>query len=98
MRFLHVRSHRPSTPVERGAEAEALFDQAAGERVDRAVAAGAVDLAVFGFAIGAHREHHADRGFAPFYRVRVPASSRAEANALCNKILRAGGACVVLRS
>jgi soluble lytic murein transglycosylase-like protein len=39
-----------------------------------------------------------DRGFAPFYRVRVPASSRAEANALCNKILRAGGACAVLRS
>jgi hypothetical protein len=39
-----------------------------------------------------------DRGFASFYRVRVPASSRAEANALCNKILRAGGACVVLRS
>ena len=39
-----------------------------------------------------------DRGFAPFYRVRVPSSSRAEANALCNKILRAGGACAVLRS
>ncbi len=39
-----------------------------------------------------------DRGFAPFYRVRVPAFSRAEANALCSKILRAGGACAVLRS
>jgi Transglycosylase SLT domain/SPOR domain len=40
----------------------------------------------------------ADRGFSPFYRVRVPASSRAEANALCGKILRGGGACAVLRS
>jgi hypothetical protein len=37
-------------------------------------------------------------GFAPYYRVRVPASSRAAANALCEKILRAGGACAVLRS
>jgi Transglycosylase SLT domain/SPOR domain len=37
-------------------------------------------------------------GFAPYYRVRVPASSRAAAEALCEKILRAGGACAVLRS
>jgi soluble lytic murein transglycosylase-like protein len=38
------------------------------------------------------------RGFRPFYRVRAPAATRAEAEALCEKILRAGGACVVLRS
>jgi hypothetical protein len=38
------------------------------------------------------------RGFAPFYQVRVPVPTRAEANALCEKILRAGGACAVLRS
>jgi Transglycosylase SLT domain/SPOR domain len=38
------------------------------------------------------------RGFAPYYQVRAPAPSRAAANALCEKILRAGGACVVLRS
>jgi hypothetical protein len=38
------------------------------------------------------------RGFARFYGVRAPAATRADANALCNKILRAGGACVVLRS
>src|SRR3984893_10323425 len=38
------------------------------------------------------------RGFAPYYRVRTPAPSRAAADALCEKILRAGGACVVLRS
>ena len=37
------------------------------------------------------------RGFSPFYRVRAPAATRAEAEALCKKILRAGGACVVLR-
>jgi hypothetical protein len=39
-----------------------------------------------------------NRGFRPFYRVRAPAPSRAAANSLCAKILRAGGACVVLRS
>lgn len=38
------------------------------------------------------------RGARPFYRVRAPAASRAEANALCTKIARAGGACVVLKS
>jgi soluble lytic murein transglycosylase-like protein len=38
------------------------------------------------------------RGFAPYYRVRAPAPSRAAADALCEKILRAGGACAVLRS
>ena len=37
-------------------------------------------------------------GFAPYYRVRVPASSRAAAEALCGKILRAGGACAVPQS
>ena len=39
-----------------------------------------------------------DRGFARFYRVRAPAASRAEAEGLCGKILRIGGACVVLRN
>jgi hypothetical protein len=38
------------------------------------------------------------RGFAPYYQVRAPAPSRVAADALCEKILRAGGACVVLRS
>jgi hypothetical protein len=38
------------------------------------------------------------RGFRAFYRVRAPAPTRAEADALCLKILRVGGACVVLRS
>jgi hypothetical protein len=38
------------------------------------------------------------RGFRPFYRVRAPAATRVEAEALCKRILRAGGACVVLRS
>ena len=38
------------------------------------------------------------RGFQPFYRVRVPALTRKEAQALCGKLRRAGGDCVVLRS
>jgi hypothetical protein len=40
----------------------------------------------------------AGRGFSSFYRVRAPAATRLEAEALCGKILRAGGACVVLRN
>jgi hypothetical protein len=38
------------------------------------------------------------RGFRPFYRVRLPAQSRGEAERLCNRLEAAGGACVVLRS
>ncbi len=38
------------------------------------------------------------RGFRPFYRVRLPAQSRGEANALCARLRKVGGACVVLRS
>ncbi|MGD0634415.1 MAG: transglycosylase SLT domain-containing protein [Beijerinckiaceae bacterium] len=37
------------------------------------------------------------RGFQPFYQVRAPAPSREAADALCGKILKLGGACVVLR-
>jgi hypothetical protein len=38
------------------------------------------------------------RGFSPYYQIRAPAPSRRAANAICEKILRLGGACVVLRS
>jgi hypothetical protein len=38
------------------------------------------------------------RGTRPFYRVLVPASSRAEADQICRAIMAAGGACVALRS
>ena len=38
------------------------------------------------------------RGTRLFYRVRAPAATRAEANALCTRIHKAGGACIVLRS
>ncbi len=38
------------------------------------------------------------RGFARFWRVRVPSQSRAAAEALCGKIERAGGACAVLKT
>jgi len=38
------------------------------------------------------------RGSAPFFRVRVPAQTRDEAERLCATIRAAGGSCVVLRS
>jgi hypothetical protein len=38
------------------------------------------------------------RGFRPFYRVRIGAQSRREANKICMSLEAAGGACVVLRS
>ena len=36
------------------------------------------------------------RGLRPFYRVRVPVSTREAANALCNRLRSAGGSCIVL--
>jgi hypothetical protein len=38
------------------------------------------------------------RGTRTFYQVRIGADTRPEANDLCNRILRAGGACLVLRN
>ena len=38
------------------------------------------------------------RGSRTFYRVRIPAQTRAAAAALCEKIRRAGGSCIVLPS
>jgi hypothetical protein len=38
------------------------------------------------------------RGFARFWHVRVPAQSRAAADALCRKIEQGGGACAVLKT
>ena len=38
------------------------------------------------------------RGFRTFYRVRAPAPSRQAAEALCSKLEKVGGACVVLRN
>jgi len=38
------------------------------------------------------------RGFRPFYRVRIGAQSRREADKICASLEAAGGACVVLRS
>jgi Transglycosylase SLT domain/SPOR domain len=39
-----------------------------------------------------------NRGTRIFYQVRIGADTRPEANALCNRIQRAGGACFVLRN
>ncbi len=38
------------------------------------------------------------RGFRPYYRVRAPAQTRQQAEQLCAKLEKVGGACVVLRS
>jgi hypothetical protein len=38
------------------------------------------------------------RGTRPFYQVRIGAETRASANSLCEKIMHAGGACLVLRN
>ncbi len=38
------------------------------------------------------------RGFRPFYRVRAPAQTRQQAEQMCVKLEKVGGACVVLRS
>jgi len=38
------------------------------------------------------------RGFRPFYRVRIGAQNRREADKICASLEAAGGACVVLRS
>jgi hypothetical protein len=38
------------------------------------------------------------RGTRAFYRVRLPAATRADASILCGRIQRNGGACIVLRS
>jgi hypothetical protein len=38
------------------------------------------------------------RGFRPFYRVRIGAQNRREADKICSSLEAAGGACVVLRS
>jgi SPOR domain len=37
------------------------------------------------------------RGTRPFYQIRIGAETRAEANSLCARIRKAGGACLVLR-
>ncbi len=39
-----------------------------------------------------------NRGTRAFYRIRVPAESRAGAEALCNRIRGTGGACLVLKT
>jgi hypothetical protein len=38
------------------------------------------------------------RGTRPFYQVQIGAETRESANALCTRIMRAGGACLVLRN
>ena len=39
-----------------------------------------------------------NRGFRPFFRIRVPARTRLEADSLCRRIHGQGGSCIVLKS
>ena len=39
-----------------------------------------------------------NRGTSPFYRIRLRAESRQEANALCDRLRSAQGSCIVLRN
>ena len=43
-------------------------------------------------------QQNRNRGMRPFYQVRIGANTRPEADDLCNRIRRAGGACFVLRN
>jgi hypothetical protein len=38
------------------------------------------------------------RGTRAFYRVRIPAATRAAAGEICDRLRKGGGACVVLKS
>lgn len=44
------------------------------------------------------RKVNKSRGPAPLFQIRMPAQSRAEGSALCNRLQKAGAACVVMRN
>jgi hypothetical protein len=44
------------------------------------------------------RKVNRSMGLAPMFQLRMPAQSRAEASALCARLQKAGGACVVMRN
>ena len=71
----------------------------AGRRCARLSACSTISIPIVGgknpFVLGSVVR---SRGFRPFYRVRLPAQNRPEAEKLCAALEAAGGACVVLRS
>ncbi|MGP9811151.1 lytic transglycosylase domain-containing protein [Rhodopseudomonas sp. NSM] len=76
---------------------------AAGFNRDRALAMYARAMSRLSAVIGDHDPSLSSlvfrsRGTRPFYRVRIGAETRPEANELCNRIRRAGSACLVLRN
>jgi hypothetical protein len=102
--LLAIRSSRPALP----AIAEAPFAPWGVQLAGNFSKARA--LAAFGRAAARHRTligtlqpmvigtRFRSRGTRAFYRVRLPAASRAEAISLCRRIQSDGGACIVLRS
>lgn len=99
-----IRSSRPALPVVAEAPFAPWGVQLAGN-FSKARA-----LAAFGRAAARHRgligelqpmvigTRFRSRGTRAFYRVRLPAASRAEALSLCRRIQSDRGACIVLRS
>jgi transglycosylase-like protein with SLT domain/sporulation related protein len=75
---------------------------AAGFSRDNALAAYARTVTRFGGLVDAHDPIVSSltlrsRGTRPFYQIRIGTDTRTEANSLCGRIRKAGGACMVLR-
>ena len=75
---------------------------AAGFSRDNALAAYARTVTRFGGMVDEHDPIVSSltlrsRGTRPFYQIRIGTDTRTEANALCGRIRKAGGACMVLR-
>ena len=96
---LRVQSHLPPPLIFApwGVQLAAGFSRAA------AVAAFTRNLGKYRKVIGDVRpmiigSRLLSRGYAPFYRIRIPEPDRQAADRQCNRILSIGGACVALRS
>ncbi|WP_322517423.1 lytic transglycosylase domain-containing protein [Rhodopseudomonas palustris] len=89
--------------VKLGADKPWGVQLAAGFNRDRALSMYARAMSRLSAVIGDHDPSLSSavfrsRGTRPFYRVRIGAETRPEANELCNRIRRAGSACLVLRN
>ena len=96
---LRVQSHQapPLIIAPWGAQLAAGFSRAA------ALAAFSRNLGKYRRVIGDARpmilgSRLLSRGYAPFYRIRIPELSRAAADQQCSRVRAVGGACVALRS
>jgi len=96
-------SRRPSIPIEAVPLAPWGVQLAGNFSKDIALASYSRARAAYGSILAEVRPmvigtRMRSRGLRTFYRVRVPASTREAANALCNRLHAVGGSCVVLRT